>query len=277
MRVLYLDILLITNFIIDFLLLRAAECIIGRRARRWRLLLGALFSAATSLLIFLPPMKPLPLILLDGALFGIISVISFEFSSLLGCIGNTAALLFVNLLFGGTVYFVGSSISASLIINNSAFYFESEPLYLLSVVLAAYVILRTGVLLFKNRNPSDAAVSVEIYMNGRRIKTTAFVDTGNRVSDLLGNRPIIIVSLKAARRLLTDEQLAIATQLKAFGDAPFRLIPYGTAAGEGVMAAFLAVEARLTVKKKRRTVKNPLVAVSTALDAGAIISPQFYA
>ena len=58
MPVIYIDVLLALNLFIDFLLLSVTARIRRRPHRRWRTVLGALFGAACSCLIFLPDMPP---------------------------------------------------------------------------------------------------------------------------------------------------------------------------------------------------------------------------
>ena len=49
MRVIYIDLLFVTNLIPDYLLLRLTAVLLGRYVRQWRLILGAIVAAACAL------------------------------------------------------------------------------------------------------------------------------------------------------------------------------------------------------------------------------------
>ena len=57
MRVIYIDLLFITNLIPDYLLLRITAVLLGRYVRQWRLILGAIVAAACALPLYLLPMS----------------------------------------------------------------------------------------------------------------------------------------------------------------------------------------------------------------------------
>lgn len=56
MPVIYLDVLVVLNWFIDFLLLSSTSRILRLPFKRWRLVLGALLGGISSCLIFLPAM-----------------------------------------------------------------------------------------------------------------------------------------------------------------------------------------------------------------------------
>ncbi len=60
MPVIYLDVLVVLNWFIDFLLLSSTSRILRLPFKRWRLVLGALLGGISSCLIFLPAMPFLP-------------------------------------------------------------------------------------------------------------------------------------------------------------------------------------------------------------------------
>ena len=64
----YADVLLVVNFLIDYLLLLFCARLSGRRIIRKRLLAGALVGALTSLVIFLPPLSFWPMTLLKAGI-----------------------------------------------------------------------------------------------------------------------------------------------------------------------------------------------------------------
>ena len=59
MPVIYLDVLLAVNLLIDFLLLSATAYLLHIPVKRWRLVISAVIGAASAALIFLPPLPAL--------------------------------------------------------------------------------------------------------------------------------------------------------------------------------------------------------------------------
>ena len=57
MQTVYVDILIITNFLIDYFILLLSNKLSGANKKRWRIILGAFVASSSSLLIFAPELS----------------------------------------------------------------------------------------------------------------------------------------------------------------------------------------------------------------------------
>ena len=80
-NVIYVDILLMINLLVNFLMLSAAGLLVKAPTRSWRMLISACVGAAYSLIIFLPDMNPFFSIALRVGCFSVMLFIAFPIRS----------------------------------------------------------------------------------------------------------------------------------------------------------------------------------------------------
>ena len=87
--------------------------------------------------------------------------------------------------------------------------------------------------------------SVLVFYRDRTAETTGFIDTGNSLCDPLSGSPVAIAGDAVAKKLFTDEVCAALTSpvrnagtLGAGTVSGFRLIPYSTVSGGGLIPVF---------------------------------------
>ena len=92
---------------------------------------------------------------------------------------------------------------------------------------------------------------VEITHHGRKMKLTAFRDTGHQLRDPLTGKPVLIVGADVALKLtgLTSRQLKDPVQSVALSKG-LRLIPYNTIGQAGALMLAMEVDALRIGKKK---------------------------
>lgn len=240
--VLYLDILLLVNFLVGYLLLCAAGRLAGGGEWGLRLLAGAAAAALASLLILLPA-QPLPVQLLGKAASGAAVVrVAFPWRGwrrfgrqavwyLLLNLGGAGVCLLASLRYG----------VPGLRVNNLTVYLNLSPLLLLGCVLAVYGGVR--LLLFLFGPPRPAEVWQLTFPAGERLVTLPVLhDTGFFLRDPYSGAPAALVEYAACAGQLPGE-------LRAFLEGcfsretwppppegfPVRLLECRTASGRRVL------------------------------------------
>ena len=150
--IIYLDILLLVNFLTGYLLLCAAGHLAGSETSGLRLLAGGLAAAAASLLILFPPL-PVPLQLMSKALVGAFVVrTAFSWRGWRMFGRQTAWFLLLNLIAAGSCLLLSLRCGIpGLQVNNLTVYLNLPPMLLLGCILAVYGIVRTLLFLFGAR------------------------------------------------------------------------------------------------------------------------------
>ncbi len=191
----YLDLILIINFIFDFLILLSVSYILKRNTSITRLLLGA-FSGSVSILFLFIKLNNLTLILFKLIISIIMLIVTFNYKNFKYFMHNFIYLYLVSIILGGFLYFINNSFCY----NNKGFIFYKNG----NVVSILFLIILSPLILYlyykelKNYKINYSNYyNIELFFNEKdKIKLIAFLDTGNKLIDPYKKRNIIIVDRK---------------------------------------------------------------------------------
>lgn len=265
--IIYVDILVAVNWWVDYLLLLCVRRAGGSGVRGWRLALAALVGALSSLVLFLPPLPAGVSLLckLGGATLMVLEAFSYEstrlfFRRLLLLFGLSAGLAG---LCGALYFFVAP---AGFYVFNGVVYYAVPPLLLVGLTAVCYLLLRLYDRWIRLRAPGGRAFTVSLSFDGQTVRVPCLYDSGNHLTEPFSGCPVLVVERGAVASLLPlpndMEELPVSTA------AGWRVIPYDTLGGSGLLPAF--VPHRATVHKKTGDVVLPrcYVAVCDRLGRG---------
>ena len=188
----YIDIILIINFIIDLLLLLSVSFLLKRRASLTRIIISSSIGSLSTLLLFV--IHNNFLLLIYKLLTSIIMIIiTFIYNNFHYFKDNLIYLYIISIVLGGTIYLINNQISS---INNGLIFTSNNlkiNLFLLIIItpIIIYKYLKTT----KNYQITYSNYyDIDIYYNDLCIKGTAFLDTGNNLKDPYFKRPIILIN-----------------------------------------------------------------------------------
>lgn len=207
MRV-YLDLVLILNFAMNFFLLFGAGLASGYYPRLGRLSLGAAVGAVYAGLTYLPQIGFLTGTFWRGIFFFLLLTAAYGFERQ----AVRPGLIFLLLSFA-----LGGALERL-----------STPSFLALLGAAAILCVLCRVL----RGSGQVLVPVRMESGGRQVQLTALKDTGNTLKDPISGEPVLIVQRSAAEKLLPagipcGEVTAALTALQnAAPQVKPRLVPY---------------------------------------------------
>lgn len=195
----YIEYVLVNNFIIDFLLLKATFKTTGLSVSSKRLFFCALFSATATLLFPLISLRAIittPLKICFGAL---IVALSAKFQTPKSYYVNLTVFFFYTFLTGGALMGVYSLLNIP--INNELLVAVScLPVYLV------YLFARKVVeFIYRKKHVQAFVMDVEITVNGKTKKCKGFLDTGNGVYD--DGSPVVFMSKNLATCFFSGDKL----------------------------------------------------------------------
>lgn len=250
--VVYLDILLVTNFIAGYFLLRAAGWLAGAACPTPRALAGALLAAVSTLILLAPPL-PAPLSFgYKLASAALVTLAAFGWHGLRPFLRAGAWFFALNLgLAGLALLGLQRGGMNGVRVHNLTVYVDLSPMTLVFSVLAVYLAVRLVLLVFGP--PADQEPwQLELLIAGRTVRAQAYYDTGFFLRDPVGGRQTLLVSwpgvehqLPAAVNAFLKEYFSGKNPLPPEGLA-LRLVPCSGAAGSAVLPGLNAPTARLT-------------------------------
>ncbi len=258
----YLDVLLITNGIINYLLLRCFSRIAGLKPNGKREVAAALIGALFSLTIFLPMQGMILTTLAKITCCGVMVLICCGFCRMRFFLYRMFLLFTLSFLFAGVMTAIWMVIKpANMLAHNGIIYFHFNPVLLLFCMAAAY-----GIVTVFQRYLRKTAVVHKIYrvtaqVDKRELSFYALVDSGNGLRDAFTGTPVIVCS----RRVVEEHiplPLKYALDHPEKTDIPIRWIPFQTVGYQGILPAIRPEKIMLTGEEGHFSVEDVYLAFS---------------
>lgn len=268
MTVVYLDALILINFIANYLLLLGAGRVTGKTLKRGRIAIGAAVGALYAASSLLPwavwfvrwPCKIavgiFVVLLAYGKERGLLKVTVVFFAASAGLAGLTLAVG----LFGG----------AALTLHSGVIYSDINIRVLFVLFILCYCVMSA---FFRRtaRHNARELVELNIATEKRTIKLTALIDSGHTLTDPMSNRPIIVAdgsyfADELPEKMDLSRPMDCMKRCTSGGMSSVRLIPYRAV---GVECGLLLAIRAASVRAGDRELGSLLVALSpTAVSDG---------
>lgn len=220
----YLDLVVLMNFLVDYLLLLGTNRLSGYPVAWGRTAMAAALGGIYAGACLLPGFRFLGNLMWRTVCLGLMGVISFGLHP--GTARRCALFLLLSMALGG--------IAAST--DHGGFG---------AVIAGAAALCMLCLLGFWGRTGDREFVRVELCRGGNRIFLTALRDTGNTLCDPVTGQSVLVVDARAAFDLLglTREQLLSPVETVGSGKFPgLRLIPYRSVGQENGMLAAMRLD-----------------------------------
>lgn len=235
--IVYVDVLLAVNFIVNFLLLRITALLCRKRPAPVRLIFGAAVGAFGALSLFLPPMPLFLRIFYRLALTAFVSAAVFCPCKLLGLVRAAATLLISSMLLCGALMLWQITFSPiGFIQKGGAIYFDIGAFALLFCCVLGYIAAAAFAWVM-SAIPSRQFCSVSVSNNGSSCLFTVLIDTGSSLKEPFSGIPVMVCEKKAVASVIPNGFENFLTGESQGGG--IRLIPYKTVGNNGVLPAFL--------------------------------------
>lgn len=245
--VIYLDLLMLVNFLVDFLLLVAANRLCGYPVKIKRVTLSAGIGAAYAGLCILPGFRFLGNHFWRVVILGLMSVLAFGWHP--STLRRGAIFVFLSMALGGIALGLGNG----------------GVIALLAAAAGVCILCVVG---FRGGVAAKEYVTVRLTYNGITRELIALKDTGNALKDPITGQPVLVVGSDMAKQLLglTREQLSAPIETMAHSTIPgLRLIPYRAVGNAGGMMLAVKMD-RVCVGK--REIGNLVAFAPQKLGAG---------
>ena len=177
----YIDEILILNFIIDYILLLTTSKILKIQTKKYKLLLSCLLGELSLITLFIS-LNNITLLIIKLITCALMILISFGYNDIKTFIKNIIYFYIINFFLGGTLY-----------------YFKIEALikyeyYLLLIPLIIHIY---WYFTYNLKNIFSLKYKVTVYLNnGKILYLNGFMDTGNNLIEPYNNRKVIIINKK---------------------------------------------------------------------------------
>lgn len=240
----YVDVLLVLNYVINMLLILCMAKLTGRKPKRRRIVAAALLGSAGSLTIFLPFFGFAVSILWKLLLSMIIVLTAFSYVSFRLYCKQLFVFFAVSFFFAGVMLAVWMAFAPrGMLYYNGVVYFNISSITLLLTTTIAYGLLSIFQRFTRGGRLQTAVYQADITLGGRTVTVQGLVDTGNSLYEPFSDIPVMVCGLADVATLLPQglaEAILSGRHLSGElpGGLPLRLVPYDNVGGGGAIPAF---------------------------------------
>ena len=175
----YIELLFIFNFFLDFLLLMTTNILLKRKAKIFNLIIGAFIGSLSIIILFLN-INTLQLLILKIYLSILMNLFTFYYKNFKYTIYNILVFYLVSISIGGFLYLFKLN-------------FDYNSLFILFILcpIVIYIYIRQ-MKLFENRK--NKYYDVLVYIGNKPLSLTGYLDSGNNLKHK--NNLVIITNLE---------------------------------------------------------------------------------
>lgn len=254
--VIYADILIVINLIVNYLLLRATSVILGAKRNAVRFLISSALGGVFSLIIFVDNIPPWLNVLVKIIFLSAMVSVAFGIKKLSDFLKYFAAFFLCNFAFAGIMLAVNVFVSpGAAVFKNGVVYFDISIMTLIAASVGCYLVLSIISKFTRSRMVRNLVYDISVSYDGKTVSGKALLDTGNTLKDGFSGKPVII-----AEKCFIDKIIPGNSDITKLRN--FRLIPYSTISSGGALPAFLAAEVTVVFEGKRITLRDIYVALT---------------
>lgn len=241
-RTIYIDILIGTNFIINYFILLAVSKYGRIIPSQKRLISGSMLGAICSMVILLPDLGFLINLLLKLAISVGIVFLTFGYHSLKALIKNIAIFYFMSFCLCGVMLFVWFIFTPrGMVVNNSVVYLNISPLVMIVTTLISYAVIRLcSKAIRKKENDVIKICKIKLINNDSFCEFYGKIDTGNTLCEPFSQCPVMVVNEDAIKNIAEEEfsRLLDANTAQNTIKHKYRVVPFNSIGGSGLLPAF---------------------------------------
>ena len=271
----YIDLYILTNLLLNFIILRIAKAIIKSESSNLRLFISSFIGSLFAILLLFPANEKITSFTGKFILSLIMTAISFSSKNIKTFFKALASFYFSSFIVGGCGFALYNLIETSE-------FFSIEKLLCITILLS-YIILNAVYSVYKKHYKYDNLIhKLKINLKDKTAETLCYYDTGNNLQDPITATPVIITNIKTAKKLLPDDIIyalmhntdIIKIYMSYCMRLKLRLIPYNTISGQGLILAFTPDKVYVDEKETKAIIGISCNLLSSENEYDAILNPK---
>ena len=270
LSIVYVDILIVINLTVDYLLLFGTARLAGARFERMKGFFAAIIGAAYSLIIFADVSKTF-FAITKLVVSAVMVLIVFgkrktgEFLKLL------AVFYICGFLFSGFMMLINSvTQTKAVFVKGGIVYFEFSAAETVLSAAAAFIVVEILRRIFMRGEP-EGTFFAKIFYGGKAAVLKGFTDTGNNLSEPISGTPAAITSPVSVKNILPEKMFCAMERKEMSTENRFYLIPCKTVSGTVLVPAFRPEKLILMNPEGEFEAENVMVALSENVPENMLI------
>lgn len=272
----YIDVVLIENLIMNFIILLATGIVLKEKIKTVRLLLASLLGAIYSVISYMSILEIYSNIILKIILSVVIVYVAFNPQTMKKMWKDILIFYLTSFVFGGAAFALIYIVKPQDILMKNGLFLGTYPLktIILGAIVAFIIIITAFTIVRTKITKKDMFCKVEIQINGKKIETTAMLDTGNLLKEPITNTPVIVVEhtllydcipkeiLNHLDELLGGEFDNISEKIKEEYMAKLKFIPFSSLGKQnGMLLGMKAESVKIKDGEREEEKDNVIVGI----------------
>ena len=206
---LYIDLILLENIIMNYIISLATGMICRVNIKHFRLLVASLIGAIYAILVYLVNLK-IYTNLITKILISICMVyIAFNSINIKVLVKQLVIFYLTSFCFGGAAYYLLHNVSPNLIKSMNGVLTGTYPIKIaiLGGILGFFIINISFKIIKSKLSKKDMLYEVEIFYRDKSTAVKVILDTGNLLTDPITNVPVLIVENTKLSNIISEDIL----------------------------------------------------------------------
>ena len=247
----YIDIILLENIVMNYIIILATAIISKSRISIWKSLISSIIGGIYSILNYLVELDNISNLLLKILISIVMIQIAYGSKKVKFFLKQLIMFYLTSFTFGGITFMLLFFISPNNLVLNNNHLVGTYPIKVTLIGGAVgFIVISIVAMLINNKlNQNSIIYDLEILHKGNQVKIRALMDSGNLLKDPISNIDVIIVEKESLKELidkegfeyiekmkkanLLEDDIKVATKYK------FKLIPFSSLGNEnGILIGF---------------------------------------
>ena len=202
--VIYVDVLIVTNFLISYFLLMASALLAEYTYSKKRIIFSAFTGALFCLYIFVDSGTVLLDFLIKSFSLVVCSAAAFGIKDRKKLILQMLCYFVLNMMLTGMVYLISFE-NAAVYQNNMFYYFSVNPVILVVSSAVIYIAILLFEIVKEKISPQKIYYMDIFFKEFSLIDVAAFFDSGLKLKDIVSNKDVVIVGYEKIKDFLPCE------------------------------------------------------------------------
>ena len=269
----YVDVVLMENLIMNYIILLATGLILKIKIKHVRLILGSLLGAIYTIVAYTGFLKIYSSFILKIILSVIIVYIAYYPQSVKKLCKELLFFYLTSFVFGGAAFALIYIVKPQDILMKNGLFLGTYPLktVILAAIVAFVVIITAFTIIKSKMTKKDLIYKIEVKLNGKEIKTEALVDTGNMLKEPITNTPVVVIERSILYDVVPKEILnhlediiggdfeKIPEEIKNEYISKLKLIPFSSLGKQNGMLIGIKPEYLKIIKEEEIDVKENII------------------
>lgn len=272
----YLDVILLENLCMNYIILFATGLIHKVKIKAWKLFVASLIGGIYSILSFAPVLEIYTNFLFKLILSVVMVYISFHPQNVKQLFKELIIFYLVSFAFGGCAFALLYFIRPQDILARNGVLTGTYPIKIaLLGGIVGFVIVNIAFKVVKGKlSKKDMFCNISIFINGKEKEIKAFIDTGNLLKDPISGIPVIVVEVSELEEMIPKEivenlnEILQGKDTKALTEIPedyklkFRIIPFSSLGKQnGLLLGFIADKVIINLEETKNELSNIIIGI----------------